>query len=211
MTENKAPPALGTPEAAVRSCVSLLSMLFSQPEDAVAYYLDLYYQVRCAYERADGQTPQSQPAAATAPLTGEPGKGCHANAAAPARNDAENGGPPRASAPTESAKEGGEAEKTAPPPRKSTLSGFEPVAVRNKGGAPKGNTNGRAAAIEKRRIRERLLAMRAAGLTTPAIVKAADGAVTEDSVLAIIEAHPVPVAVYRVLDATLDGIESAKS
>ena len=115
MTENKAPPALGTPEAAVRSCVSLLSMLFSQPEDAVAYYLDLYYQVRCAYERAGGPSQSADPTALPDGASQE--TDCHANAAAPARNDAENGGPPRASAPTESAKEGGGADKSesAPP------------------------------------------------------------------------------------------------
>lgn len=44
-------PAIGTTEAAVRSCVKLMSMLFEQPEEYVAYFLDLYYQVRCAYER----------------------------------------------------------------------------------------------------------------------------------------------------------------
>ena len=43
--------ALGTPEAAVQSCVKLMSMLFEQPEKYVAFYLDLYYQVRLAYER----------------------------------------------------------------------------------------------------------------------------------------------------------------
>ena len=42
---------LGSPEAAVRSCTELMSMLFEQPVDKVAYYLDLYYQVRCTYEQ----------------------------------------------------------------------------------------------------------------------------------------------------------------
>jgi hypothetical protein len=43
---------LGTPETAVKSCVNLLSRLFEQPEDYVACYLDLYYQVRRRWEES---------------------------------------------------------------------------------------------------------------------------------------------------------------
>ena len=52
-------PELGSPEAAVLSCVTLMSMLFSQPEKDVAYYLDLYFQVRLAYERAKAASPEA--------------------------------------------------------------------------------------------------------------------------------------------------------
>lgn len=41
---------LGTPEAAVRSCVNLFSRLFEVPEDYVACYLDMYYQLRLRME-----------------------------------------------------------------------------------------------------------------------------------------------------------------
>lgn len=71
-------PGLGTPEAAVRSCVQLMSQLFSQPPEYVAYYLDLYYQVRRAYEA--GRLPQS--ATPTAPSEREP---CAPAYPAPAR------------------------------------------------------------------------------------------------------------------------------
>ena len=53
-------PELGSPEAAVLSCVTLMSMLFSQPEKDVAFYLDLYFQVRLAYERAKAASPEEQ-------------------------------------------------------------------------------------------------------------------------------------------------------
>lgn len=43
-------PKLGTTEAAVRSCVSVIAAVTAQREDVLAYWLDLYYQVRCAYE-----------------------------------------------------------------------------------------------------------------------------------------------------------------
>ena len=47
-------PPLGTAEAAVQSCVSLISGMSGQPERIMAYWLDLYYQVRAAYERESG-------------------------------------------------------------------------------------------------------------------------------------------------------------
>lgn len=37
---------IGTPEAAVQSCVSLIASVTGQPEDLTERYLDLYYQVR---------------------------------------------------------------------------------------------------------------------------------------------------------------------
>ena len=41
----------------MRSCVKLMSTLFEQPEKYVAFYLDLYYQVRLAYERGKEPPP----------------------------------------------------------------------------------------------------------------------------------------------------------
>jgi hypothetical protein len=177
-------PELGTPEAAVQSCVNLLAMLFSQPVADVERYLDLYYQVRTAYERADGAGSGDRKGRPYekegAEAKEQPSSECRT---LPARQDA--------------------------PPRESTLSGFEPVAVSRKSGAPKGNTNGKAAAEEKRRIRERLLTMRQNGLTTPEVLKAGNGCIEEASVWEIIEGKLVPVSVYRVLDGILDVIEGA--
>jgi len=51
---------LGTTEAAVCSCVTLISAVTAQPEKLCAYYLDLYYQVRSAYER-EKAPPASEP------------------------------------------------------------------------------------------------------------------------------------------------------
>lgn len=45
---------LGTPEAAVRSCVSVIAAVTEQREEILAYWLDLYYQVRRSYEIAQG-------------------------------------------------------------------------------------------------------------------------------------------------------------
>ncbi len=46
---------LGTTEAAVRSCVSVIAAVTAQREEVLAYWLDLYYQVRRAYEIEQGR------------------------------------------------------------------------------------------------------------------------------------------------------------
>ena len=43
---------IGTPEAAVRSCVSLVAAVTAQREELIAFWLDLYYQVRTQYEKS---------------------------------------------------------------------------------------------------------------------------------------------------------------
>ena len=50
--EQKQAPEIGTPEAAVQSCVNLLAVVTGIPEAKLAYYLDMYYQLRDAYEAA---------------------------------------------------------------------------------------------------------------------------------------------------------------
>ena len=55
--EKEAGLALGSAEAAVRSCVSLMAAVMGQREELLAYWLDLYYQVRLAYERENAAEP----------------------------------------------------------------------------------------------------------------------------------------------------------
>ena len=43
-------PALGSPEAAVQAAVNLLAKVTGVNESRLAYYLDMYYQLRCRYE-----------------------------------------------------------------------------------------------------------------------------------------------------------------
>ena len=54
VVEGRADLPLGTTEAAVRSCVSVIAAVTSQREEILAYWLDLYYQVRRAYEIDQG-------------------------------------------------------------------------------------------------------------------------------------------------------------
>ena len=60
MSGTETRPAIGTTEAAVQSCVRLIASVAGQPEALVAYWLDLYYQVRCAYERENAPEPDPQ-------------------------------------------------------------------------------------------------------------------------------------------------------
>ena len=57
MIDDNEAPALGSAEAAVRSCVSLMAAVMGQSEELLAYWCDLYYQVRAAYERERAPEP----------------------------------------------------------------------------------------------------------------------------------------------------------
>ena len=50
MTKADNSPTIGSPEAAVRSCVALIASVTGQPEELTERYLDLYYQTRRAAE-----------------------------------------------------------------------------------------------------------------------------------------------------------------
>ena len=58
MIEDNPLPELGTTEAAVRSFVNLFALATKLNEEQLAYWLDCYYQIRAAHEKAaafDGQ------------------------------------------------------------------------------------------------------------------------------------------------------------
>ena len=199
---------LGTPEAAVRSCVNLFSRLFEVPENYVACYLDMYYQLRLRSEQGDNArsaagTQNPQPPYRTKRTM---------NDLTPEIEGKDKASPP----------DDGEAGKEAPPGGTKTErrreEKFLEVLASVNAGAPccdgrgsksYGNHNAANAATDKRRIRERLMQMREAGLSTPAIIKAANGNLTHDEIHAIIEAQPVPIAVYRVLDGVLETLAGA--
>lgn len=51
--------------------------------------------------------------------------------------------------------------------------------------------------------------LRALGVSTPQIIKAANGKLTHDQIHDILQAAAVPIAVYRVLDAALEMLAAA--
>ena len=219
-------------------------MLFEQPVDKVAYYLDLYYQVRCTYELSRAKDrPRPDPSGGiiytSAPVP----------PAYPARRRTMNEPTaPEAEAEEDDTSSGADAppspqgEGKAPPPgaeegaaafpqprnwrpvakqgrelhcgkagqgNSSPKDTADEKARQGRGSKSSGNHHAADAAAEKRRIRERLVQMRAAGLSTPAIIKAANGAITHDQIHDILDAVPVPIAVYRVLDGALETLAAA--
>lgn len=184
-------PELGTAAAAVESCVSLIAGMCGHSEQIIHYWLDLYYQVRLAYDRQQAQEAEAH----TVRLTPEVKRILQEWAA---DHEGEAPDPP--------------AEAPAGDPQPDAPEGFEPVtpaAPAHKGTAAKmrGNSYSAEAARFKRETRERLVRLRAQGLTTARIVEEANGAISADSVHLIMDAMSVPVAVYRVLVAVLDKCE----
>lgn len=194
--EQKQAPEIGTPEAAVQSCVNLLAKVTGIQEAKLAYYLDMYYQLRDAYEAAKAEEWMEEmrleravmAACAKTPVYPDPPRTMNTPAAPENAEDPEPAGQPEA-----------DAEGSAPEPP-AAFSGFEPVEVKSTGGAA-------SAAAEKRRIKERLDRLRSAGVSVKRIVKAADGCITEDQIREIIDCKKMPIAVYRVLDGALNQLE----
>ena len=206
MSLGRADCPIGTTEAAVRSCVSLMAAVTGQREELLAYWLDLYYQVRSAYEIEQHveQDPRLICREDLYPVMRElmedalkstvrnkdaeraAGKKAAKDPSAPlrsAQDDRADGGPAEA--------EGDGADVSAPP-RESALDGFEPVTV-NRGWAAKKNA-----------IRERLLRARAEGVTLADMEKT--GKVQTGDVFAILEARPAKMERYRRVEAALDAI-----
>lgn len=216
--ERSETPAIGTTEAAVRSCVSLMAAVFGQREELIAYWLDLYYQVRSAYEREQRQD-QPEPlrveevytlireilheelaAVAVVPLAGIRAE------------EREDGGPeivaPEVTDPMELAKA---AEKAMG--RRARAMGSQDAAQEAAEAETRERTEPapektlRGWAAKKNLIRNRLLLQRKKGVTIAQIVKASEGAVTEKEIIRIINAEKVPTETYKRLEAALAAIE----
>ena len=172
--EQKQAPEIGTPI----------------PESKLAYYLDMYYQLRDAYEAARAEerleAQQNEETLLQAlhlpPIYPDPPRTMNTPTTPAEVTDADTGG----------------GDPLPPPP--DAFSGFEPVEIKASGPAAQ-------AAAEKRRIKERLDKLRTAGVSVRRIVKAANGNITEDQIREIIDCKKMPIAVYRVLDGALDTLE----
>lgn len=180
MAEARKEMIIGTREAAVLSCVNVIAAVTAQREELLAYWLDLYYQVRLAYER---EVHPEQFAAAPAPVLpvmrpedvysavrqiwGE------RIAAAPAgpRNDEEDG---------------------------QTCAEILGPQIGVKGWAAK-----------KAAIRERLIAARNQGVTAAQLVTASEQSeqkISDAEIYAILNAEKVDMGTYRRLEAALEAL-----
>lgn len=211
----------------MRSCVRLISAVTCQPEKLCAYYLDLYYQVRRAYER-EHEEPKAPPLTLEAAWprlrelmeetlrsTAEDqaraildGMGLHQapppDYPAPARtmNTPETPETPATTSEEERREE----------IRRKRRENLQKATEASKNVDRSGNKNGMAIAKKaKLVIRERLLEARKNGLTNPQLLKESEGQFTEDDLWRIIQGHVVGIATYREVNAALDRIESKAS
>lgn len=186
---------LGTPDAALRSVVNLLSRLFEQPEEYVACYLDLYYFVRQEAERrkVETQPPYLTRADAEKLLMELIGRKLGAFEAKQLT-----------------------AAPLTPEDRAGLLNAFSVAAAPLSAAGPEqppkadepekkpGVNANKAAAEEKRRIIARLEKARADGIKLKQLSDAVYGAVTSDQIQMILARERVPISVYRDLDRALD-------
>jgi len=216
--EQKQAPEIGTPEAAVQSCVNLLAKVTNIPESKLAYYLDMYYQLRDAYEaaraeeRLEAQRNEETllQALHLPPVYPDPPRTMNTPSAPAEVTEADTGGQEGTKTDTDGQEEtktdtdGQEETKTDTDGEGSfvpdALNGFDPVEIKHGGAAAQ-------AAAEKRRIKERLDRLRNAGVSVKRIMKAANGNITEDQIREIIDCKKMPIAVYRMLDGALDTLE----
>ena len=208
----------------MKSCVSLLSAVCGQPDDVMERWLDLYYQVRHAQEKADAAaraaerlkeaepflipgTLEAVDTRATARVA-PTGKDEAADAGRPlSATAASGGGSSPQGASQESAEDGG---------AKAEPEVLRENRVKRPGGkgTPRpsqvGNTRSRDAAVFKRQVRDRLEAVRKKGVSAPELVKAATtaGAFTANNIYEILEGKVLKIEIYRALDEALRHFEN---
>lgn len=190
--DNKTGPEIGTTAAAVESCVSVLSAVTGQREETMERWLDLYYQVRRAHERAKEAIEAEaylieglslEPPVLMPAVPDDRGE----RLAAEKTPAAEGNKPPKTSPPAEKPKPTGGAGK----PRPSQV----------------GNTHGADAAAYKRDVRDKLLDLRKNGVSAAQIAEAGRGTgYTEGDVYSILEGKKIGVTVYWAIDAALEKL-----
>ena len=203
----------------MRSCVTLIAAVTMQPKKLCAYYLDLYYQVRSAYER-EKAPPAGEPLTLEAawPRLRELMEETLRSAAKDQAREilGEMGllqappdypDPPRTMNTPEPPKK-----PHSHPPTEKQLEALgkaqEKAATVDRSGEKNGMAMAKKAKIV---IRERLLEARKKGLTNPQLLRESDGQFTEDDLWKIVEGHVVGIAIYREVNAALDRLEAKKS
>lgn len=175
--------ALGTPEAAVRSCVSLMAAVTGQPEKYLTYWLDLYYQVRRAYEKSNRMPP----------LTPEEQESLLANFREELKPSRARPLTPEDRLHIETPRAEAKADE-APPPKVT--------------GAGKAWRSGPSPTAKfKQKIFDRIRTARAKGMTYAQIASMGDG-ITENTIIMALNAEKVSMACWHEIKRALDRIEA---
>ena len=197
MSIGRAELPIGTTEAAVRSCVSVIAAVTAQREEVLAYWLDLYYQVRRAYEIEQGreEDPRLIRLEDLYPAMREMMRDALKSTAKEKAKEraASQGGPSRTPAPTGKTEDG--------KPLSPAEAGQLPLQG-SQGGARVGGW-----AAKKAAIRDRLLKARAEGVTIAEITNAGGkGVCFESEVFGILNAAKMDMPSYRRVEAALDAL-----
>lgn len=179
MNENEK-PVIGTTEAAVLTCVELIARAAQMSEAHMAYYLDLYYQIRSWHEV---EKYRLQPAAPAEPET----------AADVTDNDV-----------------GSKTENTAGGEPSPVLRGRETIKLQENAKSETRSESARKQKAEEKNykmmVADLLRDARARGVKVPGIVQASGGKLTDGAVLSILAGEFRPIADYRALAAALDKL-----
>lgn len=214
MEENSPAPKLGTPEAAVQAAVNLLAKATGINESRLAYYLDMYYQLRNTYEAEKAREQAREELLnmyAVSLLDPEPLRPMSKTEAAETEEplsvtSASTGD----SSPQRGSQEREETPEAAETLRAKRLRALEAARKAAATVDRKGEKNPNAmAAAEKRRIRERFMEARQKGGAPTAEILKASPALTEGDVWKIINGHHVGIDIYRALENALDQIENS--
>ena len=169
---------IGTPEAAVRACVTLIASVTGQPEELTERYLDLYYQTRRAAELEAERERFLRSWNADGTLT---------VLAEDVRSEVT-------------------AEKTDPEkPKTQKKVDFDEVLASASAGAklpgkPKNAPYGKI----KAEIRDRFVALRAQGMTLAQTVNLSGNKVTENQILNIMNGSKVGMDVYNAIEDAMN-------
>ena len=179
MSGTETRPAIGTAEAAVQSCVRLIASVAGQPEALVAYWLDLYWQVRNIYERENAPEPDPQviTRADLYPVMRE------------LMQDAL-----RSAVRSEAAARMKNREKPAEEDGQSCAEILGP------------QTGVKGWAAKKAAIRDRLIAARDQGVTAAQLVTASEQKISDAEIYAILNAAKADMDTYRRLEAALEAL-----
>lgn len=201
MAEERKEMIIGTREAAVLSCVNVIAAVTAQREELLAYWLDLYYQVRLAYER---EVHPEQFAAAPAPVLSvmRPedvysavrqiwGERIEMGEESPSRC---------AAAPS---MQGGQGERIAAAPEGPRNDAEEATPEEEPVKKPSGW------AMKKRRTVERLEAARARGVSYAQLIAVSRGRLTEATISAALNAGKLSRGELQDITAALNDLEAA--
>ena len=172
---------IGTPEAAMRACVTLIASVTGQPEELTERYLDLYYQTRRAAELEAERERFLRSWNADGTLT----------------------------VLAEDVRSAVTTEKTDPEkPKAKKKVDFDEVLASASAGAklpskPKNAPYGKI----KAEIRDRFVALRAQGMTIAQTVNLSGGKVTENQILNIMNGSKVGMDAYNAIEDAMNKWE----